>query len=68
MEIVPEPDWEILSDRLLERKGLSVIIGSTDSGKSTLVRYFIRRFISGSVEVVSLILMSASLHWAFREQ
>jgi polynucleotide 5'-hydroxyl-kinase GRC3/NOL9 len=50
MEIIPEPEWEILFNRLTECKGISVIIGSTDSGKSTLVRYFIDRFISGNIK------------------
>jgi polynucleotide 5'-hydroxyl-kinase GRC3/NOL9 len=50
MEIIPEPEWQILFNRLTECKGTSVIIGSTDSGKSTLVRYFIGRFISGNIK------------------
>jgi len=51
MEIIPGPEWEILFNRLTEHKGISVIIGSTDSGKSTLVRYFANRFISGNIKV-----------------
>lgn len=51
MEIIPAPEWEILFNRLTERKGISVIIGSTDSGKSTLVRYLIDRFISENMKV-----------------
>jgi polynucleotide 5'-hydroxyl-kinase GRC3/NOL9 len=51
MEIIPEPVWEILFKRLTRHKGISVIIGATDSGKSTLVRYLIDRFISGNIKV-----------------
>jgi polynucleotide 5'-hydroxyl-kinase GRC3/NOL9 len=50
-KIIPEPVWKILFKRLTEHKGISVIIGATDSGKSTLVRYLIDRFISGNIKV-----------------
>lgn len=51
MEIIPEPEWEILFNQLIEHTGISVIMGSTDSGKSTLARYFTDRFISKSMKV-----------------
>jgi polynucleotide 5'-hydroxyl-kinase GRC3/NOL9 len=54
IEIKPEPEWEILFNRLTERKGLSTIIGSTDSGKSTLARYLINRFVSLNVRACLL--------------
>jgi len=41
MEIIPEPDWAVLLSELLRNKGISVIIGETDSGKSTLAKYLI---------------------------
>lgn len=44
MEIIPEPDWEALCKNLLQHKGTAIIIGATDSGKSTLSKYLIRKF------------------------
>jgi polynucleotide 5'-hydroxyl-kinase GRC3/NOL9 len=51
VEIIAEAKWEILFKKLTEQKGISVIIGATDSGKSTLVRYLVNRFISGNIKV-----------------
>ena len=51
MEIISEPEWEILFKSLAKCKGISVIIGKTDSGKSTLVHYLIDRFILGNMKV-----------------
>jgi polynucleotide 5'-hydroxyl-kinase GRC3/NOL9 len=51
MEIIPEPEWETLFNQLTEPEGISVVIGSTDSGKSSLVRYLIYRFILEEMKV-----------------
>jgi polynucleotide 5'-hydroxyl-kinase GRC3/NOL9 len=50
-EIVPEPGWEHLLRELIRSGGAALIIGETDSGKSTLIRYLIKRLISASVTV-----------------
>jgi polynucleotide 5'-hydroxyl-kinase GRC3/NOL9 len=50
-EIVPEPEWEHLWRELIRSGGTALIIGETDSGKSTLIRYLIKRLISESVTV-----------------
>jgi polynucleotide 5'-hydroxyl-kinase GRC3/NOL9 len=51
MEIVPEREWEILFDEIVKNKRTVVIIGANDSGKSTLVRFFINKFVSEKITV-----------------
>jgi len=50
-EIVPEPGWEFLLQELIRKGGTALIIGETDSGKSTLIRHMIKRLISESISV-----------------
>lgn len=49
--IVPEPGWENLFDELARQKGAALILGATDSGKSTLARYLIKRLVSEDIRV-----------------
>jgi polynucleotide 5'-hydroxyl-kinase GRC3/NOL9 len=49
MAIVPEPDWESILYALLQGKGIAMIIGATDSGKSTLAKYLIEGSISRNI-------------------
>jgi polynucleotide 5'-hydroxyl-kinase GRC3/NOL9 len=51
MEMIPEPDWESLPGALLLSKGTTMLIGETDSGKSTLAKYLIQRLISEHIPV-----------------
>jgi len=44
LEIIPEPFWEKLVTALSKHKGTIFIIGATNSGKSTLAKYLLRRF------------------------
>jgi polynucleotide 5'-hydroxyl-kinase GRC3/NOL9 len=53
-EIIPEPEWEYLWMKLVRYRGTALIIGETDSGKSTLLRYLIKRLISECI-MVSLV-------------
>lgn len=53
-EITPEPEWEGLVEGLVNRKGTALLLGATNSGKSTLARYLIERFILKNI-VASLI-------------
>jgi polynucleotide 5'-hydroxyl-kinase GRC3/NOL9 len=46
MEIIPAAGWKILSHELTGTGGTTVILGATDSGKSTLARYIIERFLA----------------------
>ncbi|WP_298271820.1 polynucleotide 5'-hydroxyl-kinase [Geobacter sp.] len=41
MEIAPTPEWEELRDALLREGGTTLLLGATDSGKSTLVRWLV---------------------------
>ncbi len=44
LAIIPEPPWEELVKNLIQHKGSAVLIGETNSGKSTLIQYLLRRF------------------------
>jgi len=50
-EIVPDPGWDHLWRDLISSRGTALIIGETDSGKSTLIRYLIERLILEYVTV-----------------
>lgn len=51
MEIVPEPQWEGLLGELKKQKCTVLLIGATDSGKSTLVKYLVERLIKENIRV-----------------
>ena len=51
MGIISEPDWEVLLHKLLQNKGTAMIIGATDSGKSTLAKYLMERLVSQNITV-----------------
>ncbi len=51
MEITPEPDWQVLYNDLLKHKGTAIIVGATDSGKSTLSKYLIKNLTSANLSV-----------------
>jgi polynucleotide 5'-hydroxyl-kinase GRC3/NOL9 len=51
MTIIPEPAWEDLIAELLKLRGTAVVIGATDSGKSTLAHCLIRELVSESLKV-----------------
>ena len=51
MEIISEPAWEVLFNNLLQNKGTAMIIGATDSGKSTLAKYLLAMLVSQNTHV-----------------
>jgi len=51
MEIHPEPEWEELFRELRKLKGTALLLGATDSGKSTLVKYLARRLVAETIRV-----------------
>jgi polynucleotide 5'-hydroxyl-kinase GRC3/NOL9 len=51
MEIVPGAGWEDLFKELMKSGGRAVILGATDSGKSTLVRYLAARLLEAGTSV-----------------
>ena len=51
MEIHPEPDWEVLFSELKKYKGTAVLLGTTDSGKSTLAKYLTKKLIGDTIMV-----------------
>ncbi len=51
MEIQPEPEWEKLLGELKRCKGTALLLGATDSGKSTLAKYLTKRLIQEAISV-----------------
>ncbi|MDH4230853.1 MAG: Clp1/GlmU family protein [Nitrospirota bacterium] len=51
MDIHAEPEWESLYDELACRRGTALFLGMTDTGKSTLVRYLLKRFVTEGIKV-----------------
>jgi polynucleotide 5'-hydroxyl-kinase GRC3/NOL9 len=45
MAIIPELSWQALIDELAEHKGVTLLLGDADSGKSTLARYFTEQLV-----------------------
>lgn len=54
MEIIPEPEWEAVVEEIIKHKGVALLLGATDSGKSTLAKYLIKELLSRNV-IISLI-------------
>jgi polynucleotide 5'-hydroxyl-kinase GRC3/NOL9 len=51
MEIVPEACWETLRVELMRKRGVAMILGMTDSGKSTLAKYLLKELLSENIRV-----------------
>jgi polynucleotide 5'-hydroxyl-kinase GRC3/NOL9 len=50
-EIIPEPEWEYLLGELIRYKGIALIMGKTNSGKSAIARYLVERLVSEGIAV-----------------
>ena len=51
MEILPELEWEGLLETLKQQRGTAILIGATDSGKSTLTKYLVEKLIRENIKV-----------------
>jgi len=51
MEILPEPEWERLFDILKKQLCTIFLVGATDSGKSTIARYLIKKLREENIRV-----------------
>jgi polynucleotide 5'-hydroxyl-kinase GRC3/NOL9 len=51
MDIIPSPEWQSVLENLLTKKGTGIIIGSTDSGKSTFARFLIGKLLMQNLSV-----------------
>jgi polynucleotide 5'-hydroxyl-kinase GRC3/NOL9 len=51
MEIIPEPEWINVLEELIKYKGITILLGATDSGKSTLAKYLIKEFLKRNLTV-----------------
>lgn len=49
MRIQAEPEWEDIAHALMTDRGTVLLIGATDSGKSTLAQYLIRRLVAEKI-------------------
>ena len=49
MEIILEAEWENLSDLLITEKGTAILIGATDSGKTSLIKYLLLSSLSKNI-------------------
>lgn len=51
MEILPGPEWEGLLNELKKQKCTALFIGATDSGKSSLIKYLVKRLVQATIKV-----------------
>lgn len=51
MDICPEPEWEELIKNLKQQKGTALLIGATDSGKSTLAKYLVEKLLKENKKI-----------------
>ena len=51
MTIIPEPEWKTLVQTFSLRPGTSILMGTTDSGKSTLARYLIQELLMKNITI-----------------
>lgn len=51
MYIRPEPEWEGLIASLKRQKGTALLIGATDSGKSTLAKYLVEKLLKENIKI-----------------
>jgi polynucleotide 5'-hydroxyl-kinase GRC3/NOL9 len=51
MEIIPGPEWQTLLAIIMKLKGAVMIVGATDSGKSTIARYLITQLVPEGIRV-----------------
>lgn len=51
MEILPELEWEGLLEVLKQQRGTTILIGATDSGKSTLAKYLAEELVRENIKV-----------------
>jgi polynucleotide 5'-hydroxyl-kinase GRC3/NOL9 len=51
MEILPELEWEGLLETLKQQRGTAILIGATDSGKSTLAKYLVEKLVRENIKV-----------------
>ena len=51
MEIIAEPEWEKVLNILQENKGITLLLGASDTGKTYLARYLVKGLLSVNVKV-----------------
>jgi polynucleotide 5'-hydroxyl-kinase GRC3/NOL9 len=51
VEVIPESGWESLWRGLLAKRGVTMLMGTTDSGKSTLARFLLKGLLAGGIRV-----------------
>lgn len=51
MEIIAEPEWETILHALSENKGITVLLGASDTGKTCLARYLVKGLLEENIKV-----------------
>jgi len=51
MEITPQSQWKGLVEELIKHRGNAILLGATDSGKSTLAKYLIEKLLAKNIKV-----------------
>lgn len=51
MDICHDPEWEKLVENLKQKKGTALLIGATDSGKSTLAKYLVEKLLKENIKI-----------------
>ncbi|MBU1487501.1 hypothetical protein KKH56_05580, partial [bacterium] len=50
MEIIAEPEWETILHVLGENKGITVLLGASDTGKTCLARYLVKGLLQKNIK------------------
>lgn len=51
MEIIPECEWQGIVEELTRHKGTAILLGTSDTGKSTFTKYLIKELLANKVKV-----------------
>ncbi len=49
MNIIPKSDWEIILTKLIKNKGIILLIGASDTGKTCLSKYLLKELLSQNI-------------------
>ncbi|MGB9716380.1 MAG: Clp1/GlmU family protein [Thermodesulfovibrionales bacterium] len=51
MDICPGPEWEGIIENLKKQKGTVFLLGATDSGKSSLAKYLVKKLLKENIRI-----------------
>lgn len=50
MQVIPAPGWQELAARIVSKRGIVLLVGESDCGKSTLARYILAELVGRGLE------------------